>query len=298
MAAAGVLVPVGRVARRQPRAAARRAPPSTLPAVVARPGLGTALALLFLAAITVYGAIRGGEYDAFVASEGRPIDIAARLFGFGIKAVTIAGERELTETEILGAAGIGPTNSLLFLDVEAVRARLKAVALVKDVSVTKLYPNRVMIDIEERQPFALWQKDGVVQIVAADGTPIDSMRDSRFAQLPLVVGDGANSRLAEYQVLLDAAGELQPRIRAGMLIAGRRWTLKMVDGVEVELPETDPAGAVARLIALQREDRILDKDIVSLDFRQAGRMVVRLTDEAASARAETLAHKGKKAGST
>ena len=54
--------------------------------------------------------------------------------------------------------------------------------------------------------------DGVVKIVAADGTAIDTYDDQRFASLPLVVGTGANARLDEYVALLDAAGDLRTRI--------------------------------------------------------------------------------------
>ena len=60
----------------------------------------------------------------------------------------------------------------------------------------KLYPDRIVIDIVERTPAALWQKDGEVRTIAADGAVIDSLRDSASTALPFVVGDGANERLA------------------------------------------------------------------------------------------------------
>ena len=141
---------------------------------------GTALVVALITAVGAYGAVRGGQYDALCAAQGTLPDILARALGFPIKAVTITGARELTEGEILKLAGVGPRNSLLFLDVAAVRARLKAVPLIKEASVSKLYPNRLLVEVEERQPAALWQKDGVVAIVAADGTPIDDMQDPRF----------------------------------------------------------------------------------------------------------------------
>ncbi len=259
---------------------------------------GTALVVALLATVGAYGAVRGGEYDAFCAAQGRLPDILAKALGFPIKAVTITGARELTEAEILKLAGVGPRNSLLFLDVADLRARLKAVPLIKEASVSKLYPNRLLVEIEERQPAALWQKAGIVSIVAADGTPIDDMRDPRFERLPLVVGDGANANLAEYLSILDASGDLRERIRAGLYVAGRRWTLKTVAGLEIALPERDPAEAVARLGALEHEGRILEKDILSLDLRIPGRVVARLTPDAAAARADLLAKKSKKKGAT
>ena len=260
------------------------------------PGVSAVFAFAFLGSVGLYGAVKGGEYQAFITSEGPLPDVAAKLLGFGIKAVTIAGERELTEPEILGQAGIGPRNSLLFLDVAQVRERLKSLPLIREVSVSKLYPNRLLIEVDERQAFALWQKNGQVQVVSGDGTPIDAMHDDRFIHLPLVVGTGANKKLNDYLALLDAAGELRDRIRAGMLVTERRWTLQMTNGVEVLLPELDPQAALARLVQLQRDFRVLDKDIISLDFRQPGRIVARLTEDAANARAEMLAHKSKPKG--
>ena len=91
----------------------------------------------------------------------------------------------------------------------------------------KLYPNHIVIDIVERTPFALWQKDGEVHAIAADGAPIDEMRDDRYAGLPFVVGEGANARVPEFIALLEATGELRPRVEAGVLVGQRRWNLKI-----------------------------------------------------------------------
>jgi cell division protein FtsQ len=210
--------------------------------------------------------------------------------------VTIAGERELKEQDILAIAGISPRNSLLFLDVAKIRERLKQLPLVKEAAVTKLYPDRLLIEIEERQPFALWQCDGQVRIVAADGVPVAAMRDQRFIRLPLVVGAGANEKLDQYLALLETAGDLRERIVAGVLVAGRRWTLKTATGIDVLLPEMEPKAALARLGDLQRTSHVLDKDILSLDFRQSGRVVARLAQEAAAERAALLPSKTKAKG--
>ena len=263
---------------------------------LAGPGTGACLSLSLLAAVGGYGAVKGGHYAAFVAAQGQPADLVAKALGFSIKSVTISGERELKEQDLLTLAGIGPRNSLLFLDVAKIRERLQQLPLVKEASVTKLYPDRLLIEIEERQPFALWQCDGKVLIVAADGVPVAAMRDQRFIHLPLVVGAGANEKLSQYLALLDTAGDLRERIVAGVLVAKRRWTLKTANGIEILLPETEPEAALARLVELQQTSHILDKDLISLDLRQPSRLVARLTEEAAAERAETLPRKSKAKG--
>ncbi len=258
--------------------------------------LGSALVVALLAGVTGYAVVRGDAYAGYVQANGTLADQVAKAAGFGIKAVTITGARELSESEILAIAGIGPRNSLAFLNVADIRASLKAVPLVKEVSVSKLYPNRLLIDVEERQPYALWQKDGSVSIVAADGTVIDELHDARYETLPLVTGAGANAKIGDYVALLEAAGDLRPRIRAGIFVAGRRWTLKTLGGIEIVLPERNPADALSRLALLEHDSHILEKDILSLDLRLPGRVVARLSVEAGAARQEALAKKTKGKG--
>ena len=256
-----------------------------LSAFAARPGAGLLVSALVLGGAGLAGALRGGQYDAFVAANGSLADVAARALGFGISAVVITTDNGMPNESVLNASGVDAHSSLLFVNAAQVRERLKAVPLVREASVRKLYPDRLVIDIEERQPFALWQRDGRIAVVSADGTPIDEMRDARFAELPFVVGEGANLRAAEYAGLLEAAGELRPRIRAGVMVSGRRWDLKMDNGLDVKLPEREPGAAVAALAQLERDSRVLEKDVVFLDFRTPGRMVARLTEEGADTRA-------------
>lgn len=289
-------------ASRGPIAPPRRARPSRmaawrrLAALASRRGFGTLLVVLSMGAVFGYAVVRGGQYQAFIEENGAPRDLLAKALGFGIDAVTITGQGELAEPEVLALAGVGPKNSLVFLDAAQTRDRLMAAPLIRNAKVRKFYPNRLLIEIEERQPVAVWQNAGKVTIVSSDGKVIDDMRDQRFAGLPFVVGDGANARAAEFAALMEAAGDLRPRIRAGMLIAERRWTLKMTNNIDVKLPERDPAAAIAALAQAQRDWRVLDKDVLSLDLRQPGRIIARLSEEAASLRAESLAKKAKPKG--
>ena len=83
-------------------------------------------------------------------ARAQPWDIVARAVGFDISAVTISGQSRMTEKELLAASGVDARNSLPFLDASAVRDRLMAIPLVKSARVMKLYPNRLVIAIEER----------------------------------------------------------------------------------------------------------------------------------------------------
>jgi cell division protein FtsQ len=255
------------------------------------PFLGTGLVLAFFALVGVTGAVNGGQYQRIRDQYGEPRHMLARALGLGLDRITISGIGQLTEAEILGIAGISTKVSLPFLDVAEIRDRLERVPLIKSASVRKLYPSELLITMSEREPHALWQHNGEVFLIALDGTVIDIVEDARFAHLPLVVGDLANGRSGEYLALREAAGPLKSRILAGTLVSGRRWTLKLDNGMDVRLPERDAAAAVARLVKLDREQRILDKDIIALDLRMNDRVVVRLTEEAMAARLDAARKK-------
>jgi cell division protein FtsQ len=265
-------------------------------AFLARPGVGLVALMLLFGGVGVAGLMQNGGYERIVANDGQPWDIAARAIGFDIAAVTITGQSRMSEKEVLEASGVDARQSLPFLDAGAVRERLIAVPYVKSARVMKLYPNRLVIAIEERQPHALWQRDGRVSVIADDGVAIDELRDDRYLGLPFVVGEGAQKRLPEFLVMLKGAGDLAQRIKAGVLVAGRRWDIEMTNGVMVKLPEEDPGRAIATLMRLQREARILDKDVMSIDLRPQDRVTIRLTEEAAATRDAALSRKTKKSG--
>ena len=271
----------------RPRLSFRRRSSVSIPLVRRLPRLaGTYLALGFFAAVGGYGLVVGGGYADLKDTYGDPRDMAARALGFGLEKITISGIARLGESELLGAAGISSRNSLVFLNVATVRRRLLADPFIKSAEVRKLYPNELSISIVEREPFALWQLNGELYVVAQDGTQIEHMRDPGLVDLPLVVGEGANLKAAEYAALLEAAGPLRAKIRAGMLISARRWTLKMQNGLDVRLPEDGAVEAMRRLVRLDREAGLLNKDVLTVDLRMPDRIVLRLTEEAVAARAD------------
>jgi cell division protein FtsQ len=283
---------------RRSRRARRWAQLAVFSRLARKRGFGLVLALAFLGTVGAAGAVRGGQYDRFVAEFGTLQDLGARLVGFSIDGVTIVGARELSEDEILAATGITTRDSLPFVDAAAVRARLKEIPMVRDVSVRKLYPSRLLVDVQERAPYALWQVNGLVQVISADGMAIDQLADERQSRLPFVVGEDANLRVPEFLKILAGAGELRDQVRAGVLVAGRRWNLVLVSGLEVKLPERAPEVAFATFAKASREMRILDKDLVSVDLRIPDRLVARLSSDAAALRAEALAKKPRKGGQT
>ncbi|HEY2134714.1 MAG TPA: cell division protein FtsQ/DivIB [Xanthobacteraceae bacterium] len=251
-------------------------------------GIGMAGCALVLLASLAFGTIRGGHVQEVVDFLHDARDSAANAAGFAITGVALAGQKHLTREEIFATAGVTGHTSLLFLDVADARARLKTNPWIADATVQKLYPDRLQIAIVERAAFALWQKGGRIGVIADDGTVLEPYMSRRFAGLPLFVGDGAAGRAKDFLALLERYPAVRDNLRAAILVAERRWNLRLKNGVDVRLPEFDVDRALDQLVTLDRDQKLLTRDIVSVDLRLPDRVTVRLSDAAAAARDDAL----------
>ena len=261
-----------------------------------RRGLGIAASILLLGATLGYGAVAGGHVPTIVDWFKDARDTAANAMGFRIAAISLTGPKEVSREEVLTIAGVTGRASLLFLDADAARTRLLANPWIADAAVLKLYPDRLQITITERQAFALWQKDGRVSVIAADGTVLEPFVEDRYLGLPLVVGRGAQQRASDFLAVIDRYPDIRAALRASILVAERRWNLRLRNGIDVRLPETNVAQALDRLVALEREKKLLSRDILAVDLRLPDRVGVLLSEAAAQAREDALKDTKKKKG--
>ena len=251
-------------------------------------GFGSTFTVMLFVASLGFGLYRGGHIENFSLRYGDPRHAIGRALGFGIESITISGLLSLEPSDVLHAAGIGPSNSLIFTDAEDVRQRLVALPIIKDAVIRKFFPSKMSIVITERVPYALWQSNGEVFVISLDGTVLDRLRSEPQGALPFVVGEGAEVHIADYVSILKTAPELAPLVRAGIFVSGRRWTLKLNSGLEILLPEEHPELAFARFAEMQREHDILAKDLMLVDLRLPDRVAFRLSETAAAERADKL----------
>jgi cell division protein FtsQ len=228
------------------------------------------LAMLF-AATAVAGVVIGGHTHDVVST-------VTAASGLAIDQVKITGQSETSEVDILDQLQIEQYPSLFTFDLDAARERVEALPWVARATLRKLYPDTLEVAVSERLPYALWQNGDVVSLIDPQGTVITDYISERYANLPLVVGAGANARVDEFLDLVLSQPSLVPRVRAGVLVSERRWNIVLADGVEIMLPEIDPGDALARVAELDEKSQLLSREIATVDLRLPDRLVVRLTE--------------------
>ncbi len=248
---------------------------------------GLKLAFVLYAATGITGMAMGGHTLAVASA-------VTAWCGLDIDRVEITGQSETSEVEVLNQLALGDYPSIVTLDVIGARARIESLPWVKEAMLRKVYPDKLLIEIKERQPLAVWQRDsGGFVLVEAGGRVISDRVDARHAGLPLVVGEGAAARAGEFVELLDEFPSLRPQVKAGVLVSGRRWNVVLTNGVELMLPEEDPAGALIQAVALNDGHGVFSREIAAIDMRLPSRLVFRLTPEGAKARDDLLKARAK-----
>ena len=229
-----------------------------------------------------------GQWNDIRQSLAASTNDMALAAGLEVKAVQIEGQRHLKEAEISAALGPRDGVSIFVFDTEAARERLKRYGWVAEARVMRLLPSTLVVELEERTPYALWREGGKLAAIDATGKGLALVERSEFPNLPVVSGAGAAAPAAEIVEALNAVPELRDRVRDIERIAGRRWDLVLDSGLRAKLPATNIAGALADLSAVAAKNTSALYEIAEIDFRVSSQFTLQLKDGSEAGRKKFL----------
>ncbi len=206
----------------------------------------------------------------------------SRAAGLELQEALVFGRRHMPWEAVTRAVAVERGEPMLSLDLAALHGRLVASPWVRQATVERRLPDSLHIRLVERTPLALWQHGGRTRLIDHEGAVITGAGWADFPHLPMVAGADAPEHARAFLEQLETVRPIAARTAAAVRIGGRRWDLKLDNGVTVRLPETAPGAALERLAEIERQHRLLDRDIELVDLRLADRMTVRLSVAAAS----------------
>jgi len=302
--ARGIAVPRG--SRRVPPLSGVRSVLSRSPKAVRLGKLGPdrmrgkwlVLCVLFLATAVAYGAWIGGQTSKIIDLFTGGVERLAVAAGFGVKRVTVEGQLHATDAEITTALRAGPDTILLGFDTDAAKARLEAVPWIRHAQVMRFLPSTLQVVVEERAPYAVWQKDGQTYVVDDEGVVLTRALRDAYPDLLLVVGEGAGKSASQLFAVLARYPDLKEKMLGAIRVGDRRWTMKLKSGVEIMLPDDNVDEALASLTKLEQEHGLLERDIAAVDLRLLDRVTVRLHETASAAPSDGAAPEDQPTAST
>ena len=209
--------------------------------------------------------------------EKAKLDMIARTaqLGFRVEDILVVGRVETAREELLEAVHLSRGAPILAFDIEAARQRVEALPWIRSARVERMLPDTILLNVEERQPLALWQHQGQFALIDHEGVVI--LRDGleRFSDLIVVVGKEAPVHAAALLKTLGNEPELLPLVEAAVWVGGRRWNIRLAGDIDVRLPEKNAKSAWTRLAEYERAHRVLERDVQVLDLRLPDRLIVR-----------------------
>jgi cell division protein FtsQ len=91
---------------------------------------------------------------------------------FVLKNIKINGVRQLNEKDVMTRAAPFLKESLLNIDAAKMKEAITLNPLVREVSIKRVFPFSIVIDVKEKQPSALWvNADGNILVLDESGSP-------------------------------------------------------------------------------------------------------------------------------
>lgn len=165
--------------------------------------------------------------------------------------VSVTGVDVLSEDEVRAQAAVPYDVPLATSDLDAVRARVEALAPVESVEVSRDWPDGVHVAVTERQAVAAVPWEGAWRGLDADGVLFRDYAERPDLPLLEISASTPASALAEAAAVVEALpAALLGRVDTVVVGSIDDITLRLRGGAEVRWGSADESGSKAEVLAL------------------------------------------------
>jgi cell division protein FtsQ len=208
--------------------------------------------------------------------------------GFQVQRVEVTGMERVDQLKVYQLVFAEKDRAMPLVDIDKVRADLLQYGWIKDARIARRLPDTLAVEIIERKPAALWQRDGKYSLIDANGIVLANVRAGAGGELPTLNGRQANAHIVALNALLDNASALKSQVSGATWIGNRRWDLQFQTGETLALPEgeAEAAKALLNFARLDGVHRLLGRDLIHFDLRDPDRAYFRKAAKAQPVKVE------------
>jgi cell division protein FtsQ len=242
---------------------------------------------VILAVLTLL-ALVAAQYAGLTAAAYQQYAALAAKAGFQVKRVPVTGMERVDQLKVYQLVLAEKDRAMPLVDIEKIRADLLQYGWIKDARVSRRLPDTLAVEIIERKPAALWQRNGRYSLIDANGIVLANVRAGEGGDLPMLNGNEANEHIVALNALLDNASALKSQVSGASWIGKRRWDLQFQTGETLALPEgeAEAAKALLNFARLDGVHRLLGRDLIHFDLRDPDRAYFRKAPKAKPVKVE------------
>jgi cell division protein FtsQ len=199
-----------------------------------------------------------------------------RMPFFPLRELVVVGPlQHVTQTQVEYVARSGLSGNFFTVDLDKVRAAFERLPWVRRANARRLWPNGIELALEEHVAAGVWRQgeSGESTLVNVQGEVFAAANKETLPVLAGPIGSAPEvlERYREFSALLAPIGH---KLQSVSLSARLAWTLRLDDGLVIELGRDDPKSQaterLARFLASYRESaQLLGAPVAKADLRYA-----------------------------
>lgn len=262
---------------RRPKVNRQAPPPKWLqPVISAGMLLGAMFTFVLIGGYTVQSGLWAAGRDKIVAE----FTSKTSEMGMTLKEVYAVGRQRTKTVDIRRKIEMFYGQNILTVDIGTMQQEIESLPWIRTAAVSRQLPDRLLIDIQERRPMALWQQNGDVQLIDERGDVVPIVDIEPYMAMPIVSGHDAPEHTADLFKTLLSQGKLARRVTAAQRVDGRRWNVYLDGEIEIRMPDQAIDSAWSMLAAAEAKGELLERAITAVDLRSNDWLILQLMDEA------------------
>ena len=185
-----------------------------------------------------------------------------------IKKVSVVGKySHLDQNKFIYDVMPAATGGFFSVDMRSIVAAVSMQPWVKQVTVRRVWPSTLVIDVTEHQPIARWNENS---LLAKDGTVFDSVDAATFTALPQLMGSDSAQAISmwqQYQKMQTMLSKVSLSLCQISLSDEQSWKIALTNGMDITLGKTEILARLARFISVYPQIRADKLAHASIDLR-------------------------------
>ena len=196
------------------------------------------------------------------------------LTGAHIKTVIVIGASPKVEKLIKANLGVKTGDSIFKLSTTKLLNNLMNIGWIKQVSVHKILPNIIKIQVKERVPIAIYYHNKTYTLIDKEGHFIEDVKVN--LNLPLVSGIDANLYIFKMLQILEKYPSIKKELHIAIYVRQRRWDIILNNKITIKLPSCNDEQmnkSLNILVKLLKQPNI-QNSVVSVDMRIPSNVII------------------------
>jgi len=162
--------------------------------------------------------------------------------------------------------------SMILIKRKDIEESLENVNFLEKIEVKKKYPNTIIVKIFETKPVGIFFKDKVEYLLDSSGNMIPIENNREFAELPNIIGKGAENNIINFLNELKQNKFPINNIKNFFYFKIGRWDVELLDNRTIKFPDNVDSSKIIKTIELLSRKDFENYKII--DLRIDGKIIV------------------------